>query len=174
MRLLINKHNIEIAEHCSDEPVEGKLTNTLQFTGKETVATNGFYMVAVSALAPDERPPYCVAVENLLEIKDGLGDTGNWTPPLVEGVRPTVEMHLTVSEPRAEIRLNADYLLKIAEAIKLFGGGTVILSFYGVKSPIKLESTNAHGQKFTGVIAAKNPTAVEIAMDEARRIMGEM
>jgi hypothetical protein len=43
--MIINKHNLSIAEHCADKPIQGYATDVLHVTENGTLAVNRVYQI---------------------------------------------------------------------------------------------------------------------------------
>lgn len=175
--MLVNGHNLEIASHCASVPdKKGRLVNHLQLTGAGTVATNGYYSVAVSALEKDEDfgSPVFISKASAQgfgatlgnesgELKVGISEVilksqgKSYRSDLVKGKFPDLT-NFKENEPALEMCIDVRYLLAIAQSLSNFQGDVARIRFFGPTDPIRFDSRNVTtGQKWEALLMGMKP-----------------
>lgn len=160
--MLINKHNLTIAEHCASESNKSFITNGLQFTKTGTLAINGSYSVSVSALhTSDDEIIGCVALETVKDMKTQAtaGDIEIKTAslPFMKGRAPKVEA--PDNPVKFEITLNSAFLLTLAKSACDFDEDSILrIQFTGDNDPVRMDARNTKtGQKWEAYLMPRKP-----------------
>lgn len=174
---MINKNNLLVADFASQENSRYSLQD-VHFTPKETMATNGHYLVRVTNVQNDNvvtsDRSFSLSAKDLLAIKvkrgDGIelatnGTGSSWN--LTTGVStyhleetsnqfPNVDAIMPKDAPAISIGLNPEYLAKLGKAFAAFQGDarqkTVKVSVWTPDKPIQIEATNSDGQTMTALL----------------------
>jgi len=158
--MLINKKNLEIVSHCAAESERGYLTQGLQFTGNGTVATNGYYSIAISALEknPDIRNHSVVSQadaqtllllageNNKIEVdllSNMVRSLGVEMETLKDGKIPWLDGWKDGLPVSQQIDIDVNYLLALVQAAITFGGKMLRIRFApNSTEPIRLDTIN--------------------------------
>ena len=176
--MLINKKNLEIVSHCAAESERGYLTQGLQFTGNGTVATNGYYSIAISALEknPDIRNHSVVSQadaqtllllageNNKIEVEmlpNLVRSLGVEMETLKDGKIPWLDGWKDGLPVSQQIDIDVNYLLALVQAAITFGGKMLRIRFApNSTEPIRLDTINTETkQKFYGLLMPLGPGA---------------
>jgi len=171
--MVINKHNLSIAEHCAPAPVRGYRGDMLHLTDTGTLAVNGPYSISVSALDTGARGAITVEKAKCLEllIGDGLetlstGDLDDVTLKI-----PLYEKYLERKSPVFEMFIDADILAMLARQASVFGGKGLRVEFTGELEPVRMSTRNAEtGQTWEALVMPRTPGVDESDFDRAMRL----
>jgi hypothetical protein len=166
--MLINKHNLEIIRHIGEgTDYKGRIINTLQITATRTIATNGFYSVAVTALEKESAiKPVCISKtdaeviktltgegETAIDFNDGSITAGSLEFDTEKGEFPYLDGFKQHEPGVIEFTLDVKYLLAIAESLSAFQGDIARVRFLGEEQPICIDSINVTtGQKWSACL----------------------
>jgi len=168
-----NKHNIAVVAAAADKKSLHQELVSVRFSYTGTVATDSFQLIEISAPKSAEVKkfePFMIRAEevrgissadsyDILDNKDKkyakISVPGGTTYELkkMEGEFPRYESIFPDQEPKAEIKLNAKYLMNVVKVLSgLDPKKEVTLKFYGENRPIVIEAGN-EDQKGRGLIA---------------------
>lgn len=164
----INRHNLTIVSHCAPNDHEKYITKGLQFNDQGTIAINGAYSVAVTALQviDKEAVPACVTPEHIGDLLKNINPEGEDISvahlPRMAGTPAEIKWK---RKPAAfEIYLNADFLLKLSQTLCEFCEPTpdadsiVRIQFTGNKEPVRMDARNTRtGQKLEVLLMPRDP-----------------
>lgn len=174
---MINKNNLLVADFASKENSRTSLLD-VRFTPKETMATNGHYLVRVTNVQNDtivtSDRSFSIPAKAIQAIKVKKGDavelatngtgsswnltTGVSTYHLEESTTtfPNVDMIMPKDSPAMSIGFDPGYLAKLAKAFAAFQGDarqkSVKVSFWTPDKPIQIEAKNEDGQTMTALL----------------------
>jgi DNA polymerase III sliding clamp (beta) subunit (PCNA family) len=172
---MLNKHNLAVADFAGKD---GRTSPHVRITPTETIATNGHYLVRVSAIPETPAQPtdcsFQVDADALKAIKvkkgdsvelspNGTGETWNITTGTTsfhvkqESAQfPNVDAIMPKDEPTQVFGLKAEYLAKLAKAFAQFQPEArepiVKVSVWSPERAIRLEATNDQGQTMTALL----------------------
>lgn len=177
--MLINQKNVEIISHCAAEPRNEYLLNGLQLTGNGTVATNGYYSVAISALEKDGTRNCSVISKKDAEsimlrsrfpqievdlLPSLVSIAGTDIVPL-EGKLPWLEDFAEKEPVTQEIVVTAGLLRDLLQAAATFAGDDIPIRIRFASdpyTPIRFDTRNRQtGQTFYGLLMGHKPGCFE-------------
>lgn len=183
--MVINKNNLSIAIHCGTKPVQGYATDVLYVTETGTLAVNGPYSVAVSAIASEPGDNVgCMTVEaaQSLSVIGVTNVSPSLVTPLVANKIPPTETLIANKPVLFEMFINANILAEIVKsAIDFDAKGVLRLQFTGQHEPVRIDCRDmATGQTWEALLMPRTPgidterfeeiSDFDKAMIEARRL----
>lgn len=160
--MLLNKNNLSIGVHCTPKPVKGYASDVLHITEKGTLAVNGPYSVAVSALETHLVPAMGVmsaaaaAMTASLIGNEGIEIDPTTLPSATGHIPPTMQFFAD-KPPLFDIKLDTNLLLLLAKSAEEFGGNVIRLQFTGVEDPVRIDTNNSAGQTWEALLMPRTP-----------------
>lgn len=166
--MVINNNNLSIAIHCSPKPVQGYATNNLYVTETGTLAVEGTYSIAVSALQKEPGDIVgCLTVDvaNSLSVIEATNVSPSLVTPLVADKLPPTDTLLAGKPVLFEMFINANILARIVQsAIDFDDKGVLRLQFVGQHEPMRMDCRDTEtGQTWEAFLMPRTP-----GIDESR------
>jgi hypothetical protein len=160
--MVINNNNLSISIHCGNKPVAGYASDVLYVTESGTLALNGPYSVAVSALQKEPGDNVgCMTVEiaNSLSVIDATNVSPSLVTPLVADKIPPTDKLVADKPVLFEMFINANILAKIIQsAIDFDSKGVLRLQFVGQHEPMRIDCRDmATGQRWEAFLMPRIP-----------------